>query len=117
MGGAVGSMRLEDDLDEEDRAILQEVASRGYYHGRPPSQATAPPQRIVEVTPQECKRRSEFDDFQRKWDKFDNDDYLDGLERAALPPKAPSTVAKAKPRSVEEGQSPAKQAARKDTSD
>jgi len=25
-------------------------------------------------------KRSEFDDFQRKWDRFDNDEYLNGLE-------------------------------------
>ena len=29
----------EDDLDDEDRAILAEVKKKGYYHGRPKSDA------------------------------------------------------------------------------
>eukprot|EP00913_Durusdinium_trenchii_P025926 g24328.t2 len=39
----------EDDLDEEDLAILREVASKGYYHNRPKNSTNAPaPQRLTE---------------------------------------------------------------------
>eukprot|EP00927_Polykrikos_kofoidii_P037532 TRINITY_DN31700_c0_g1_i2.p1 TRINITY_DN31700_c0_g1~~TRINITY_DN31700_c0_g1_i2.p1 ORF type:complete len:177 (-),score=42.55 TRINITY_DN31700_c0_g1_i2:148-678(-) len=77
----------DDDLDDEDRAILREVSKKGYYHGRPPSVPTAPPARIdsseaaASIASSGDVRRAEFDTFQKKWEKFDNDDYLNGLER------------------------------------
>merc|ERR1712187_279826 len=76
----------EADLDDEDRAILKEVSKRGYYHGRPKSEATAAPERIVAAAPtpikveEQCRRR-DFDDFQKKWDKFDSEQYLSSVER------------------------------------
>lgn len=88
----------DDDLDEEDLAILAEVKKKGYYHGRPKSQACAAPAKI-EPNPlliasggapvklsgaaagAACTGRAQFDDFQRKWDRFDVEDYLDEVER------------------------------------
>mmetsp|Transcript_54634 Transcript_54634/g.119651 ORF Transcript_54634/g.119651 Transcript_54634/m.119651 type:complete len:149 (+) Transcript_54634:35-481(+) len=96
----MSAVRLEeDDLDEEDRAILKEVSKKGYYHGRPPNQESEPPRRIDASEPLSSSAprplassasastakpagRSQYDDFQKKWDKFDNDEYLEGLERA-----------------------------------
>eukprot|EP00747_Dinoflagellata_sp_TGD_P188761 gnl/TRDRNA2_/TRDRNA2_48199_c0_seq1.p1 gnl/TRDRNA2_/TRDRNA2_48199_c0~~gnl/TRDRNA2_/TRDRNA2_48199_c0_seq1.p1 ORF type:complete len:162 (+),score=32.35 gnl/TRDRNA2_/TRDRNA2_48199_c0_seq1:103-588(+) len=89
----------EDDLDEEDRAILREVSRKGYYHGRPKNSETAPPppQRIDSGAPQllsteggpqpidaetaakllaSSGRHSDHDAFQKKWDRFDNDDVI-----------------------------------------
>ncbi|CAE7938343.1 GSP1 [Symbiodinium sp. KB8] len=72
----------EDDLDEEDLAILKEVAKKGYYHNRPKSESCATPQRVEEVsdskTP-ELKGRAAFDAFQAKWDRFDNEEYLEAV--------------------------------------
>lgn len=81
-------LRLEEeDLDDEDRAILAEVAKKGYYHGRPKSVACPPPVKIEAPQSQPLsarapvpERRAEFDDFQKKWDCFDRDDYLEELE-------------------------------------
>merc|ERR1712110_910757 len=64
------------------------------YHGRPPSEATAAPKKIdtapkkidsevPSATAANAGRRA-FDDFQRKWDKFDSDEYLSGLERGLV---------------------------------
>ncbi|CAK0853229.1 unnamed protein product, partial [Prorocentrum cordatum] len=79
----------EDDLDDEDRAILAEVRKKGYYHGRPKSEACAMPAKIeVAAAPshaagsQKAQSRARFDDFQAKWDRFDNDAYLGQLEAA-----------------------------------
>lgn len=76
----------DDDLDDEDRAILAEVAKKGYYHGRPKSEAIAPPVRI-DTTPQPIgldtahkSTRTEFDNYQKRWDKFDDDGFLKELE-------------------------------------
>merc|ERR1712007_136335 len=74
------------DLDDEDRAILAEVAKKGYYHGRPKSEAIVPPVRIDSAAQPivwdiGCKpTRAEFDHFQKKWDKFDDDIFLKKLE-------------------------------------
>lgn len=70
----------EDDLDEEDLAILAEVKKKGYYHGRPKSEACPPPEKVIEagsagITSGKVDRR-EFDAFQKKWDCFDNDEYI-----------------------------------------
>jgi GTP-binding nuclear protein Ran len=77
----------DDDLDEEDRAILAEVAKKGYYHGRPKNQAGPPPAKIDAPAPQKLEAdgvgRAAFDDFQRKWDRFDDDSYLRSLENTA----------------------------------
>ncbi|CAE7303364.1 GSP1 [Symbiodinium natans] len=73
----------EDDLDEEDLAILKEVAKKGYYHNRPKSESCAPPQRVEEVVrldkSPEVKGRAAFDAFQAKWDRFDNEEYLEAM--------------------------------------
>lgn len=77
----------DDDLDDEDRAILAEVRKKGYYHGRPKSQVCPPPARIEAPAPVAAAiaelpagGRAQYDEFQRKWDRFDRDDYLDELE-------------------------------------
>eukprot|EP00927_Polykrikos_kofoidii_P004008 TRINITY_DN11599_c0_g1_i1.p1 TRINITY_DN11599_c0_g1~~TRINITY_DN11599_c0_g1_i1.p1 ORF type:complete len:308 (-),score=48.83 TRINITY_DN11599_c0_g1_i1:304-1227(-) len=73
----------EDDLDEEDLKILAEIKKKGYYHGRPKSVACPPPVKIepstVEPTAAPIAGRAAFDDFQRKWDCFDRDDYLEKI--------------------------------------
>lgn len=83
----------DDDLDDEDRAILAEVKSKGYYHGRPKSEACTPPVRIgagpTPLTSQSnsgpaARSRTDFDEFQKKWDRFDNEGYLDELEESVL---------------------------------
>mmetsp|Transcript_41444 Transcript_41444/g.81967 ORF Transcript_41444/g.81967 Transcript_41444/m.81967 type:complete len:325 (-) Transcript_41444:107-1081(-) len=99
----------DDDLDDEDRAILAEVKSKGYYHGRPKSEACAPPVRIEagptrlsdrsNSSPAPCSR-THFDEFQKKWDRFDNDGYLDELEKSvmnAASKSAPAAVGLATP--------------------
>mmetsp|Transcript_85561 Transcript_85561/g.215651 ORF Transcript_85561/g.215651 Transcript_85561/m.215651 type:complete len:134 (-) Transcript_85561:70-471(-) len=80
--------RLEtDDLDEEERKALAEVAKKGYYHGRPKSQVDNGPVSVsgstaaaaaADVQP---RRRAEFDDFQKKWDRFDNEKFVRELEK------------------------------------
>eukprot|EP00931_Biecheleriopsis_adriatica_P048290 TRINITY_DN27898_c0_g1_i1.p2 TRINITY_DN27898_c0_g1~~TRINITY_DN27898_c0_g1_i1.p2 ORF type:complete len:121 (-),score=37.06 TRINITY_DN27898_c0_g1_i1:80-442(-) len=78
----------EDDLDEEDMAIVREVSKKGYYHGRPPSDNSTSPQKIEALpTPVSSApaKRSDFDDFQKKWDKFDSEEYLEGLEDVSEP--------------------------------
>ncbi|CAE8696264.1 unnamed protein product, partial [Polarella glacialis] len=87
----MSTVRLdEEDLDDEDRAILREVSRKGYYHNRPPSTETAAPQKIeaarvpLAVAPAATNNRHQFDAFQKKWDKFDNDDYVKDLERNTL---------------------------------
>merc|ERR1712008_290518 len=77
-----------DDLDDEDRAILQEVTGKGYYHGRPKNEVCPPPQRIEEASDasSQCKAsesRASFDEFQKKWDAFDNDDFVKSIEQSA----------------------------------
>lgn len=91
----------EEDLDEEDRAILAEVKKKGYYHGRPKSEACAPPARIGEAGPavdgtdaaaSGCNKpsRLEYDEFQKKWDRFDRDDFVEELAHVTLSNSAPS---------------------------
>lgn len=95
----------EEDLDEEDRAILAEVKKKGYYHGRPKSEACAPPVRIVEGAPTSNGKnaaasggnkpsRLEYDEFQKKWDRFDRDDFVDELAHVTSSNSAPSRPAK-----------------------
>lgn len=80
----------EDDLDDEDRAILAEVSKKGYYHGRPKNEVGPLPAKIQAATPQKLEvggstgSRAAFDDFQRKWDRFDDDGYLKELEKDTL---------------------------------
>jgi len=94
----------EDDLDDEDRAILAEVSKKGYYHGRPKNQAGPPPAKIEAAAPQKIEAgsasissRSAFDDFQRKWDRFDDDSYLKKLERETLKTSSSSSSGAVKP--------------------
>jgi len=77
----------EEDLDEEDLAILAEVAKKGYYHNRPKSVACAPPKKleesptpIVQGSAPGAKGRAAYDEFQAKWDCFDSDRYLEAVE-------------------------------------
>lgn len=77
----------EEDLDEEDLAILAEVKSKGYYHNRPKSVACAPPQKVSDApqrldskAEEEKASRTTFDEFQKKWDCFDNDNFLEAME-------------------------------------
>mmetsp|Transcript_4004 Transcript_4004/g.12592 ORF Transcript_4004/g.12592 Transcript_4004/m.12592 type:complete len:130 (-) Transcript_4004:77-466(-) len=93
----MGTVKLdESDLDEEDRQILAEIKKKGYYHGRPRSEDVATPQRIeADAVPMATGTRSEFDDYQRKWDKFDSDSYVRSLEpkvQKAPKPKATATA-------------------------
>eukprot|EP00450_Noctiluca_scintillans_P040234 CAMPEP_0194480946 /NCGR_PEP_ID=MMETSP0253-20130528/3582_1 /TAXON_ID=2966 /ORGANISM="Noctiluca scintillans" /LENGTH=160 /DNA_ID=CAMNT_0039320389 /DNA_START=59 /DNA_END=541 /DNA_ORIENTATION=+ len=84
----------DDDLDEEDLKILREVKKKGYYHGRPPSTTSAPPQRIdTPIASSEPQRidattatvassgkpasRRDFDAFQKKWDRFNDEDFVE----------------------------------------
>jgi len=85
-GDADGTEQLDvADLDEEELKALAEVSKKGYYHGRPRSEAAPPPQRLqdasaaasVEGSP--CKR-TEFDEFQRKWDAFGKSSAEDSSE-------------------------------------
>lgn len=94
----------EDDLDDEDRAILAEVSKKGYYHGRPKNQAGPPPAKIEATAPQKLEAvssstssRAAFDDFQRKWDRFDDDSYLKKLERETLKTSSSSSSSAVKP--------------------
>mmetsp|Transcript_119668 Transcript_119668/g.338798 ORF Transcript_119668/g.338798 Transcript_119668/m.338798 type:complete len:131 (+) Transcript_119668:117-509(+) len=65
-----------DDLDPEERAALKEVSSRGYYHGRPKNEATPKPQRLETPgpVPTSAGKRTEFDEYQRKWDRVFGED-------------------------------------------
>mmetsp|Transcript_41607 Transcript_41607/g.66069 ORF Transcript_41607/g.66069 Transcript_41607/m.66069 type:complete len:182 (+) Transcript_41607:116-661(+) len=66
----------EDDLDPEERKLIAEVKKKGYYHGRPKSEAAPSPQRIQNHSDDcagaesDSKRRADFDEFQKKWDRF-----------------------------------------------
>ncbi|CAL1164796.1 unnamed protein product [Cladocopium goreaui] len=100
----------EEDLDEEDLAILREVASKGggaskvagYYHNRPKSavgSAVLGPTKL-DVTATNgtsgnvgVKGRAAFDDFQAKWDRFDNDTFVELLaEKSPHVPQLPKQV-------------------------
>eukprot|EP00747_Dinoflagellata_sp_TGD_P191176 gnl/TRDRNA2_/TRDRNA2_54188_c0_seq1.p1 gnl/TRDRNA2_/TRDRNA2_54188_c0~~gnl/TRDRNA2_/TRDRNA2_54188_c0_seq1.p1 ORF type:complete len:379 (+),score=49.91 gnl/TRDRNA2_/TRDRNA2_54188_c0_seq1:93-1139(+) len=73
-----------EDLDEEDRQILAEVAKKGYYHGRPKTGAAEPPQRLdgpARGTAGAIPKRADFDAFQKKWDQFDDERFVKGLEK------------------------------------
>jgi len=74
-----------DDLDEEERKALAEVSKKGYYHGRPKSKAGAGSEGPVSIgggsTAEQPRRRADFDDFQKKWDRFDDDKFVRELEK------------------------------------
>ena len=50
---------------------------KGYYHARPRTEEAPSPQRIdPQEAPQEqakTRKRTSFDSFQKKWDKFDRE--------------------------------------------
>jgi len=77
------------DLDEEELKALAEVSKKGYYHGRPKSEAPPPPQRLQDAPSAATTavgspcRRTEFDDFQRKWDAFGKSGGEDASEAGA----------------------------------
>mmetsp|Transcript_83120 Transcript_83120/g.230771 ORF Transcript_83120/g.230771 Transcript_83120/m.230771 type:complete len:131 (-) Transcript_83120:283-675(-) len=66
-----------DDLDEEERKALAEVSKKGYYHARPKTEPAPPPQRIENpeavqwTSTTTARKRTSFDKFQQKWDKFE----------------------------------------------
>lgn len=71
------------DLDAEELEAIAEVSKKGYYHARPKSEAAPAPQRIDAGALASSSaaggtaagsKRAEFDDFQRKWDRFDVED-------------------------------------------
>jgi len=86
-----------DDLDEDERKALAEVKKKGYYHARPANAPAPTPQRIDNpediaaaastkkpikwtTTPKpvandgELRKRSAFDEYQKKWDRFDKEE-------------------------------------------
>lgn len=75
----------EDELDAEELQALAEVRKKGYYHGRPANGTSQAPQRLELTESQKAERDSErhaeFDDFQKKWDRFDRADWADKEER------------------------------------
>mmetsp|Transcript_17356 Transcript_17356/g.54560 ORF Transcript_17356/g.54560 Transcript_17356/m.54560 type:complete len:134 (+) Transcript_17356:117-518(+) len=69
-----------EDLDEEERKALAEVSRRGYYHARPKTEPAPPPRRIEgseaealqwSTKSSTTRKRTTFDKYQQKWDKFD----------------------------------------------
>lgn len=104
MPSSIVNIDEDSDLDDEDRAILAEIAKKGYYHGRPKNQAGPPPAKIEAAPPQSCasSNRADFDDFQKKWDRFDDDTYLKTVERDTLKAssKAPATASAATPKKL-----------------
>ncbi|CAJ1406033.1 unnamed protein product [Effrenium voratum] len=96
----------QEDLDEEDLAILREVASKGYYHNRPKSGSGGSfcPQKLetaaaaAEVVAEGVVAggRKAFDAFQAKWDRFDDDAFVEAVAEAA--PPAPSERLASAPR-------------------
>eukprot|EP00930_Biecheleria_cincta_P104072 TRINITY_DN96235_c0_g1_i1.p1 TRINITY_DN96235_c0_g1~~TRINITY_DN96235_c0_g1_i1.p1 ORF type:complete len:120 (+),score=25.47 TRINITY_DN96235_c0_g1_i1:26-361(+) len=68
------------DLDEDEIQALAEVAKKGYYHARPKTESAPPPQRIEnpEALSAEAgtsiKKRSTFDSYQQKWDRFEKEE-------------------------------------------
>mmetsp|Transcript_55715 Transcript_55715/g.144883 ORF Transcript_55715/g.144883 Transcript_55715/m.144883 type:complete len:136 (-) Transcript_55715:33-440(-) len=76
-----------DVLDDEDRRLLAEVSKKGYYHGRPKSDPAAPPPSRIDVSGQgraaasSGQSRAEFDDFQKKWDRFGDEKFIDELQQ------------------------------------
>ncbi|CAJ1339429.1 unnamed protein product, partial [Effrenium voratum] len=97
---------VKEDLDEEDLAILREVASKGYYHNRPKSGSGGSfcPQKLetaaaaAEVVAEGVVAggRKAFDAFQAKWDRFDDDAFVEAVAEAA--PPAPSERLASAPR-------------------
>lgn len=86
----MGSVELDlDDLDAEELKILAEVSKKGYYHGRPKNEPAPPPQRLDNCvtnvgTNVTNKKRTAHDEYQRKWDKFEDDKLINKLESGAL---------------------------------
>mmetsp|Transcript_84927 Transcript_84927/g.263799 ORF Transcript_84927/g.263799 Transcript_84927/m.263799 type:complete len:153 (-) Transcript_84927:57-515(-) len=75
-----------DELDPEERKLVEEIKKKGYYHGRPKSSETPAPTRIdgpVEAAASSSStsdgKRTEFDDFQKKWDKFGDEKFVKKL--------------------------------------
>lgn len=69
-----------DDLDEEERQALAEVSKKGYYHGRPKNDNSVVPERVGSGTDVGANgKRAEFDAFQQKWDRFDNEKFVKQL--------------------------------------
>ncbi|CAK9108163.1 Uncharacterized RNA pseudouridine synthase Caur_0901 (RNA pseudouridylate synthase) (RNA-uridine isomerase) [Durusdinium trenchii] len=82
-----------DDLDEEERKALAEVAKKGYYHARPKTEEAPSPPRINPEDAQwqvksTVRKRSTFDSFQQKWEKFDRDEEPEVKIVDATSPKA-----------------------------
>mmetsp|Transcript_98488 Transcript_98488/g.279087 ORF Transcript_98488/g.279087 Transcript_98488/m.279087 type:complete len:87 (+) Transcript_98488:83-343(+) len=71
------------DLDAEELQLLAEIKAKGYYHGRPKSDPTPQPQRIDVNPPSDGanQKRTDFDEYQRKWEKFQDDKLIGKLER------------------------------------
>mmetsp|Transcript_66972 Transcript_66972/g.155447 ORF Transcript_66972/g.155447 Transcript_66972/m.155447 type:complete len:132 (+) Transcript_66972:58-453(+) len=65
-----------DDLDEDEIKALAEVSKKGYYHARPKTEPAPAPRRIEnpEALPSSSaapiRKRTTFDQYQQKWDKF-----------------------------------------------
>lgn len=70
------------ELDDEERQALAEVSKKGYYHNRPRNaNAENLPQRIKGGSAgKEQARRVDFDEYQKKWDRFDDDNFVDELQ-------------------------------------
>jgi len=121
----MGSTTLDlDDLDEEELQALKEVSRKGYYHGRPKSQCepASAPQCIDRASgsqdpPPGVAKRTEFDAYQQKWDRFGDDAFVQTLEEPAPSPRGPlvsfgpdptnpPTVAESRPQSREAGHGP-----------
>jgi hypothetical protein len=84
---------------DSDEAVLREVKSKGYYHGRlhsVPSAAAPSPQRIdspnspisptspQRIEPTEGVSRRRVDAFQAKWDKWDDDKFVEAASKTSV---------------------------------
>eukprot|EP00927_Polykrikos_kofoidii_P064199 TRINITY_DN59269_c0_g1_i1.p1 TRINITY_DN59269_c0_g1~~TRINITY_DN59269_c0_g1_i1.p1 ORF type:complete len:132 (-),score=39.14 TRINITY_DN59269_c0_g1_i1:139-534(-) len=84
-----------DDLDDEERKVLAEVSKKGYYHARPKTETAPPPQRIENPEALQwgkgsdnVKKRSTFDKYQQKWDRFEKHEPIvkEAVPKATTPP-------------------------------
>jgi len=66
------------ELDAEDLAAIREVSQKGYYHARPKNASAPGPQRLdvdaAGAAGAASAKRMDFDEFQRKWDRFDKEE-------------------------------------------
>ena len=82
---------------DSDEAILREVKKKGYYHGRLHNAAPAPPPQRIDpdsdssthtspqrIDPSEGVSRRKVDAFQAKWDKWDNDDFVEAAGKESV---------------------------------